>query len=42
MILEEREPKYLAAADMICDTTRQKPKDTALEIIEFFKNKSWI
>ena len=42
IILAEREPKYLAAADMICDTTRQSPKDTVSQIIEFFKKKSWI
>lgn len=42
IILSEREPKYLAAADMICDTTRQAPKDTVLQIIEFFKKKFWI
>lgn len=40
--LEEREPKYLAAADMICDTTRQKPVATVLQIIEFFRQKKWI
>jgi shikimate kinase len=42
IILAEREPKYLAAADMICDTTRQKPGETVLQIIEFFRNKNWI
>ncbi|MFQ5444398.1 MAG: shikimate kinase [Nitrospinales bacterium] len=42
IILAEREPKYLAAADMICNTTRKKPMETALQIIEFFKKKSWI
>ncbi len=42
IILAEREPKYLAAADMVCDTTRQKPEKTVLQIIEFFKKKSWI
>lgn len=41
-ILAERESRYLAAADMICDTTSQKPMETALQIIEFFQNKSWI
>ncbi|GJL77386.1 MAG: shikimate kinase [Nitrospinaceae bacterium] len=42
IILQEREPKYLAAADLICDTTHRKPTETALEIIEFFQKKSWI
>lgn len=42
IILTEREPKYLAAADMICDTTRQKPVKTVLQIIEFFQKKTWI
>jgi len=42
IILAEREPKYLLAADMICDTTSQKPMATALEIVEFFKKKKWI
>lgn len=41
-ILAEREPKYLAAADMICDTTRQKPVASVLQIIEFFRKKAWI
>lgn len=41
-ILAEREPKYLAAADMICDTTHLKPKEIAAAIIEHFKRKSWI
>ena len=42
IILAEREPKYLAAADMICDTTRQEPMETALQIVKFFQKKSWI
>ena len=42
IILAEREPKYLAAADMICDTTHQKPVETVLQIIEFFRQKKWI
>ncbi len=42
MILAEREPKYLAAADMICDTTRQKPVETVLQIIKFFQKRNWI
>jgi len=41
-ILAERESKYRAAADMICDTTRQTPMETASRIIEFFQKKSWI
>lgn len=42
LILAERESKYLAAADMTCDTTHQKPVKTALQIIEFFRKKTWI
>lgn len=42
IILAEREPKYLSAADMICNTTSKKPMSTAQEIIEFFQKKSWI
>jgi shikimate kinase len=42
IILAEREPKYLVAADMVCDTTRQKPAETVAEIIEFFQKKAWI
>lgn len=42
IIMAEREPKYLSAADMICDTTSKKPVATAREIIEFFQMKSWI
>lgn len=42
IILREREPKYLSAADMICDTTKKKTTATALEIIAFFQKKSWI
>ncbi len=41
VILQEREPKYLSAADMICDTTSKKPQATAREIIEFFQKKEW-
>ncbi len=42
LIIEEREPKYQAAADLICDTTSKKAMATAMEIIEFFKKKKWI
>jgi len=42
IILAEREPKYLAAADMICDTTRQKPVQTVTQIIKFFQERNWI
>ncbi|MFQ5451776.1 MAG: shikimate kinase [Nitrospinaceae bacterium] len=41
-ILAEREPKYLAAADLVCDTTREQPRDTARKIIDYFKKNSWI
>jgi len=42
LILREREPKYLSAADLICDTTTKQPMATAREIIEFFQKKKWI
>jgi shikimate kinase len=42
VILKEREPKYQSAADMILDTTSQKPMTTVMEIIKFFQNKKWI
>ena len=41
-ILEEREKKYLAAADFICDTSNCQPADTVQAIIEFLKTKGWI
>ena len=41
-VLEEREAKYNEAADIICDTTRNRPEDTASEIIESFRKKGWI
>lgn len=41
-VLAEREPKYRAAADLVCDTTRISPEETAGEIIGFFKKKSWL
>ena len=41
-ILAEREDKYQAAADLVVDTTQKKPNDSALEIIEFCKKRSWI
>lgn len=41
-VLAEREPKYRAAADMICDTTATPPEETVAEIIRVFTEKSWL
>ncbi|MFQ5717001.1 MAG: shikimate kinase, partial [Nitrospinales bacterium] len=41
-VLAERDPKYRAAADMICDTTAATPDETAEEIVRVFAEKSWL
>ena len=41
-VLAERQDKYQAAADMVCDTSHKRPIDTVQEIVDYFKNKSWI
>ncbi|MZG52511.1 MAG: shikimate kinase [Nitrospinae bacterium] len=41
-ILAERESKYRAAADFICDTSQRRPRETAGEITEFLRSKGWI
>jgi shikimate kinase len=41
-ILAEREDKYNAAADLVCDTTGKRPDETVYEIIEYFKKHSWV
>jgi len=41
-VLAEREARYQAAADMICDTSQNRPIDTVQEIVDNFKNKSWV
>lgn len=41
-VLAEREEKYKAAADLVCDTTNKKPDETVRELIEYFKNQSWV
>ena len=41
-IFEEREEKYLAAADFICNTSNCRPVETVQEIIEFLKTRGWI
>ncbi|MBI4384005.1 MAG: shikimate kinase [Nitrospinae bacterium] len=41
-IIEERADKYRAAADMLVDTTRGKPGETAMYIIRRFKEMAWI
>ena len=42
LILAEREEKYRAAADVVVDTTHHTPDKTALEIIQYFKEKLWL
>ncbi len=41
-VLAEREEKYNAAADLVCDTTNKRPDETVYEIIEYFKKQSWV
>ena len=41
-LLAEREPKYKAAADLVCDTTNKRPDETVREIIQSFKEQSWV
>ena len=41
-IIEEREGKYRAAADFICNTSNRRPVETVQEITEFLKTKGWI
>ncbi len=41
-ILKEREQKYHAAADFICNTTNRRPVETVQEITDFLKTKGWI
>ncbi len=40
--LAERQGKYQSAADFICNTTNQRPRETAHEIISFFKEQGWL
>lgn len=40
--LAEREDKYQAAADLVCDTTGKRPDETVYEIIQYFKKQSWV
>ncbi|MEC7785864.1 MAG: shikimate kinase [Nitrospinota bacterium] len=42
IIFEEREIKYRAAADFICDTSNRRPVETVQEITEFLKEKGWV
>ena len=41
-VIIEREPKYRAAADCVFDTSCLNPRQTALKIIKYFKEKGWI
>ena len=40
--LAERQEKYNAAADLVCDTTGKRPDETVYEIIEKLKQHSWV
>ena len=40
--LAERDSKYRAAADFICDTSQRRPRETVEEITEFLRSKKWI
>ena len=39
--LAEREDKYRAAADFICDTSHRRPRESVGDITEFLKTKGW-
>ena len=41
-ILKQREQKYHAAADYICNTSNRRPVETVQEITEFLKTEGWI
>lgn len=41
-VLAEREEKYRAAADFLCDTSDRRPGATVAEITQFLKSKEWI
>ena len=41
-ILKEREQKYHAAADYICNTSNRRPVETVQEITNFLKTEGWI
>ena len=41
-IIAERDSKYRAAADYICDTSQRRPGETAEEITGFLISKGWI
>ena len=41
-VFAERKSKYLAAADMVCDTTQTPSEVTSDKIIYFFNEKSWV
>ena len=40
--LAERDSKYRAAADYICDTSQRRPRETVEEITEFLEFKGCI
>ena len=42
IIIEEREGKYRAAAELICNTSNRRPVETVQEITEFLKTKGWV
>ena len=40
--IAERESKYNAAADFLCDTSQRRPRETAGEITEYLSSKGWV
>ncbi len=41
-VIVERQDQYLAAADMVCDTTNKRPDETVYEIIDYCKKQTWV
>lgn len=41
-VMADREEKYKAAADIVCDTSHVKPEETAKEIVLRFREQGWI
>ena len=41
-ILADRHEKYQSSADYVCDTTSRRPRETANEIIAYFKKQGWL
>lgn len=41
-VIEERRDKYLAASDLVCDTSQDRPGKTVQDIIVHFKKQGWL